>query len=129
CWRTREAVRRLVPRAATICSSAYPLPQESSARRRMRAWVSLRAAAFPLETICSKSARSSAVKVTRYLSIAVVLFSRDHHHLTAENQGTAFTCQMKMDDPLVRFAQGCSSAGLATLRRSVVRPDASAKRR
>src|SRR5215510_13850494 len=100
CWRTREAVRRLVPRAATICSSAYPLPQESSARRRMRAWVSLRAAAFPLETICSKSARSSAVKVTRYLSIAVVLFSLYNDPLTAENQGTAFTCQMKMDDPL-----------------------------
>ena len=51
-------------------------PPESSASRRMRAWVSLRAAALPLDTNCSNSARSSVVNVTRYLSIAVILCLR-----------------------------------------------------
>src|SRR5262249_25777006 len=64
-------------------------------------WVSLRAAAFPLDTICCNSARSSSVRVTRYLSIAVVLISGYRHVATVKNQGTAFTCQMKMDGPLV----------------------------
>src|SRR5262245_55183409 len=102
CWRTRETVRKLVPKAATICSSACSSPWESSASRRMRAWVSLRAAAFPLDTMCSRSARSSCVKVTPYLSIAVVLFSGCRRP-TARNQATAFTCQMKMDGPLHRL--------------------------
>src|SRR5262249_15681481 len=101
CWRTRETVRRPVPSAATICSSECSSPWPSSANRRMRAWVSLRAAAFPLDTICCNSARSSSVTVTRYLSIAVGLIWGFRHGATVKNQGTAFTCQMKMDGPLV----------------------------
>src|SRR5262245_29329540 len=103
CWRTRETVRRPVPSAATICSSECSSPWPSSANSRMRAWVSLRAAAFPLDTICCNSARSSSVRVTRYLSIAVVLTSGYRRVTTVQNQGTAFACQMKMDDPLARL--------------------------
>src|SRR5262249_12672755 len=39
----------------------------------MRAWVSFRAAALPTETRCSNSDRSSALRVTRYFSIAGLL--------------------------------------------------------
>lgn len=43
----------------------------SSARRRMRAWASLRASALPREIIASKAARSSSVSVTRYFLATV----------------------------------------------------------
>src|SRR5579871_505341 len=73
-WRTRSTVRRLVSRAATIASSEHPWPWEVSASRRMRAWVSLRAAPLPTEIVCSNCMRSSAVSVTRYLAIMDLLF-------------------------------------------------------
>src|SRR6516164_8697166 len=69
-WRTRAMVRGPVPRAATISSSGCSPPGAVSAHRRMRAWVSLRAAALPAATRRSNSPRSSEVRLTRYLSIA-----------------------------------------------------------
>src|SRR5262249_48472237 len=105
-WRTRATVQTLVPSAATICSSACSPPRESSASRRIRAWVSLRAAAVPLETSRSSPARSSTVKVTRYLSMAGVLGLRLRLGQTTKNQDTPFTHQMKVDEPLA-----CRRAG------------------
>jgi hypothetical protein len=69
----------------------------------MRAWVSLRAAALPQDTNCSRSARSAAVKVTRYLSMSAILSLEGCRRQTAKDQGTAFTCQMKIDGPLARI--------------------------
>src|SRR5262245_50105750 len=74
----------------------------------------LRAAASPRDTNCSKSARSSAVKVTRYLSMSAVLFLGWYHRLTAKNQGTAVTCQMKIDGPLGGVVADCSACQAPT---------------
>src|SRR5262245_5776543 len=74
--RTRSMVRRLVPRAATTSSSRRCEPEAVSASRRMRAWVSRRAAPLPAVIKRSRSARSSEVRVTRYLSIVGLLLLR-----------------------------------------------------
>src|SRR5438105_11043827 len=68
-WRTRAMGRGPVPQAATRASSSCALPDRASANRRMRAGVSVRAAAVPTATRPSSSTRSSGVQVTRYLSI------------------------------------------------------------
>src|SRR5262245_30128079 len=98
-WRTRATVSRLVPRASTMSSSGQLSPWES-ARSRTRAWVSLRAAALPAETMCSRAIRSSAVSVTRYLSIAGFLLPECLALSTPQETGTPVTCQMKIDEPL-----------------------------
>src|SRR5947209_9905174 len=69
-WRTRARVREPTPKAVMRSSSVRGVPGDVSASSRMRAWVSFRAAAFPVDTSRSKPIRSSAVSVTRYLSIA-----------------------------------------------------------
>src|SRR5262249_11823646 len=60
--RVRSTVGTLVPTASAISSSLRP----SSAFRRIRARVSLRAAVLPLRVSCTSSCRSAAVKATRY---------------------------------------------------------------
>jgi hypothetical protein len=52
-----------VLRAATLSSSERHTTGVSSAKRRMRAWQSLRAAALPVETRRSTPTRSSVVSV------------------------------------------------------------------
>src|SRR6266478_660425 len=78
-FRIRSTLRRLVPKARTIWSSICSNPWDVSANKRIRAWVSLRAAALPTETNFSNAFRSSAVKVTRYFSMAGFL-SLGHPH-------------------------------------------------
>jgi hypothetical protein len=68
--RIRSTLRRLVPKARTIWSSLYANSWDISASKRIRAWVSLRAAALPTETNFSSACRSSGVKVTRYFAMA-----------------------------------------------------------
>ncbi len=93
-------VRGLVPKAETISASAYASPHLASAKSKMRAWVSFRAAAFPMETICSNSSRSFTVRATRYLSIAALLALR--HSLSLKPQETTFrvTRQSKINGTL-----------------------------
>jgi hypothetical protein len=61
-------MRRCQVPSGTTCkvwhpsSSGHSPPSESSVSKRTRAWVSLRAAAFPLETSCSTAARSSTLR-------------------------------------------------------------------
>src|SRR5262249_25986220 len=63
--RTRETVREPSDKAAARVASCRWWPWESSASNRTRAWASLRAAALPLPTRLSNSARSPSVEVTR----------------------------------------------------------------
>jgi len=52
CWRTRPMVVVLTSSASLMCSSVQPGPSGlASALSKMRAWRSLRAAAFPAESI------------------------------------------------------------------------------
>src|SRR5215468_2921305 len=99
--RRRSMVRGLVPKAETISASAYASPHHSSAKSKMRAWVSFRAAALPMETNRSNSSRSSTVRATRYLSIAELLSLR--HSLLPKPQETTFrvTRQSKINGTLV----------------------------
>src|SRR5947209_34978 len=71
----------------------------------MRAWASFRAAAFPVETNCCRPIRSSAVKVTRYLSIALLLRLEDSALPASQETGTQVTCQMKIDGITSPYAQ------------------------
>src|SRR5438552_3838100 len=93
--RIRSTLRRLVPKARTIWSSICSNPWDVSANNSIRAWVSLRAAALPTETNFSNAFRSSAVKVTRYFSMAGFLslgrsaWQRPHEtesHLTRQSK-------------------------------------------
>jgi hypothetical protein len=69
--RTRSTVERLTSRAAAIASSLKRGPvTPSSAFNRMRACVSVRAAAFPFDSSSVNCARSSDVNFTRYIFIA-----------------------------------------------------------
>src|SRR5262245_29142129 len=88
-WRTRSTVRTPAPRAATMSASERSCPAAVSARRRMRACVSLRAAPLPTATNRSSIARSSASKVTRYLSTAGLLFLRPDIRLFLKKGMTA----------------------------------------
>jgi hypothetical protein len=63
----------------------------------MRAWVSCRAAALPTDTVCSNWARSAAVKVTRYFSMADLLFLRGALCSDTQETGSQFTRQSKID--------------------------------
>src|SRR5262245_7718624 len=98
--RTRPTVQMPTPRAATIWSSVRPPPVAVSANRRMRAWVSRRAAPLPTETKCSKSARSSVVNVTRYLSIAASV-TQGEGSAFPSSYGSRATYQSKIDGILV----------------------------
>src|SRR5919108_5986790 len=102
-FRRRSIVRGLVPKAETISASAYASPHHASAKSKMRAWVSFRAAAWPMETNCSNASRSSTVSATRYLSIAELLSLR--HSLLPQPQETAFrvTRQSKINGTLERL--------------------------
>jgi hypothetical protein len=97
-------VRRLVPKAETISASAYASPHLASAKSKMRAWVSFRAAALPMDTTCSNSSRSFIVSATRYLSIAELLALR--HSLSPKPQETTFrvTRQSKINKTLATYA-------------------------
>src|SRR5262249_55694343 len=98
--RRRAMVRGLVPKAETISASAYASPHLSSAKSKMRAWVSFRAAALPMDTTCSNASRSFTVRATRYLSIAALLSLR--HSLSPKPQETTFrvTRQSKINKTL-----------------------------
>jgi hypothetical protein len=72
-----------------MSASERSCPEAVSASRRMRAWVSLRAAPLPTATNRSNVARSSASKVTRYLSTAGLLFLRPHVPLILKKGKTA----------------------------------------
>lgn len=68
--RTRAMVEGLTWSASIMSpSDRRGPPGPSSARSRMRAWASLRAAALPTETKCSSAFRSSTVRVTLNFSI------------------------------------------------------------
>ena len=75
-------------------------PADSSANSRIRAWVSLLANALPRETNFSRSSRSDASSVTRYLFMSASLPLRTIPH----TQMTALTRQCKADRPLGRAA-------------------------
>src|SRR5262249_31641776 len=120
CWspsvtrrlRTRLTVQRPTPRAATIWSSERSPAGVVSANNRMRAWVSLRAAALPTETSRSNSARSSAVKDTRYFSIAALRYSRGRFWPIPSNYRSRTTYQSKIEGILVWWlAQGRAAFG------------------
>src|SRR3954465_10821371 len=81
-----------------MSSSVQIVPEEVSANRRMRAWMSFLAATFPVDTSCSKPARSSSVNVTRYLSMAI---PRSLNLLLTTSSGDRGTCQSKIDGTLV----------------------------
>src|SRR5262249_27029983 len=72
-------------------------PCEVSASSKMRAWVSLRAGPAPTETSCSNCARSSAAKVTRYVSIVDLLLLRGAQCSIPQETGSRFTRQSKID--------------------------------
>src|SRR5215475_13927271 len=95
--RTRSTVRSPTPRASTTSGSGWPLPWEVSANSRMRAWVSLRAAPLPAETVRSNCPRSSAVKVTRYFSTVPLLLLRGEPRPRTQVTEYRITRQSKID--------------------------------
>ena len=99
--RIRSTLRRLVPKARTIWSSLYANAWDVSASKSIRAWVSLRAAALPTETSFAKAFCSSAVKVTRYFSIAGFLSLGRSALLRPHETESRITRQSKIDTALV----------------------------
>src|SRR4051794_2015224 len=80
-------VAQPISKAWWIWSSVQAGPAGlASALRRMRARVSLRAAALPLARSCSRPSRSSGVKVTRYLLFMGAVLHRVcwSHHLSEQ---------------------------------------------
>src|SRR5215471_2790387 len=110
--RIRSTLRRLVPKAGTIWSSRYANSWDVSASKRIRAWVSLRAAARPTATNFSKAYRSSAVKVTRYFSMAGFLLLGQSVLRQPHETESCLTRQSKIDTALgpVRYAPGALGA-------------------
>jgi hypothetical protein len=89
--RTRSTVERLTSRASAIASSLKRGPATpSSAFSRMRACVSVRAAAFPFDSSSPNCARSSDVNFTRYSFIGQH-FTGTHPYLSAILPGRTST--------------------------------------
>src|SRR5262249_12609030 len=113
--RTRATVFGLAPQAVTMASSACSSPCRASASKRMRAWVSLRAAALPTETNRSSSVRSSSVRVTRYFSMAEPLSLSGTSWPKSQETGFRVTRQSKIDKSLGLPAHADAWEALAAL--------------
>jgi hypothetical protein len=79
--RVRPIVSRLVSSATEIALSLHPSPaSDTSAFKRMRAFVSDCAACLPEPVIASSRSRSSALNLTTYFLTAISLPATNHLH-------------------------------------------------
>src|SRR6266849_6571992 len=109
--RTRSTVERLTSKASAIASSLKRGPATpSSALSRIRACVSVRAAAFPFDSSSPNCARSSGVNFTRYNFMAQH-FTGTRPHLSAILPGRSSSVRKQL--PVCTESHAKDWAGVA----------------